>query len=263
MRYPYIPHLFCTKIQQGQPLIFYGKNLGGAAVTIPVPASAQYRYCRMTLLFTAPNYVVMNDADLVSNFNGVESNRYVEGPKRVNTLYALNRRGADFQWTETSTTGTSGPITAFGDSRSFLNFGIIQQLAKQQVVAKWRMIPEACLFPNGAFGPSPNIDYCYGSVNDQTWNQQATGTVFLDNWTPEVEESPYPLSLNTWLVPSRLWSVTLSFRIFDPETDPGNPTRGWNCQPWVDGKWYLASFRNNRGQGVLYQTDFNGIWEPN
>ena len=258
MRYPYIPHMVCTKIQQGQPLIFSGITRGSNVPSVPIPDSATYQYCRLTLLFQAPGYTIMDDATLINQFAADESKRFVEGPKRVNTLFNFNRRGADFAWTETSTTGTEGPPLD-----QPINFGILTILTKQQIVAKWLHLPEACLFPNGPYGPSPNIDAAYGGINGAVWNNQEAGTVLFDNWKPEIEEAPYPLALNQFIVPQRLWSVEFSFRIFNPPHDPGNPTRGWNLNPWPDGLWYAASQIRNKGIGALRVVDFQSVFVPN
>ena len=262
MRYPYIPHMICTKIQQGQPLIFSGLTRGSNVPSVPIPDSATFQYCRLTLLFQAPGYTVMDDTTLASQFNADESKRFVEGPKRVNNIFQFNRRGAEFEWTETSTTGTAGPPINQGD-KSAVNFGILTFLPKQQIIAKWLHIPEACLFPTDAYGPSPNIDAAYTKINNAPFHGQETGTVLFDNWKPEVEEAPYPLSLNQWIVPQRLWSVEFSFRISNPPHDPGNPTRGWNLQPWIDGQWYMASQRANKSVGALRVADLNSVFVPN
>ncbi len=259
MRFPYIPHMIAMRIQ-GQPIIFTGKSGGFPALPTPIPASANFTYCRLTVNFGVPNYNVIDDTVLESDFDGDESQRFVSW-KRVNTLYALSRRGADFQYTETSTTGGAGPPLAGGGS--LIKFGLTQLLAKQQIIARWTHIPEQSLFPQGPYGPSPHIDNAYGGVNNQTWNGWAAGTVLFENWKPEEEESPYPFSLTTYLKPQRLWAVEFSFRVFDPPTDPGNPSRGWNCQPFTDGLWYFASQLNNKGIGILRPVDLNQVFVSN
>ena len=253
LRHPVFTDFVCTRIANVQPLQFNSK-IGGAALAIPVPPTAGFQYARLTCVFQPVSYNLFTDGTLASSYNYDESQRFVE-PKRINSLFLQNRIGADFIWTEGSPTGPPR-----GEP---LPFGVIQQVARQQIILKWLQVPEPCLFPNGPTGTSPNIDAAYGKVNSQASGGYAAGTILFENWAPEPALFPYSSVVANWVIPQRLWDVTLSFRIFDPPTFPGNPSRGWNVHPWNDGFWYFATQRANLGVGSLLPGDLNAIFVPN
>ncbi len=249
MRHPYLTNFVCTRISQAQPLAFVGK-LAGAPGPISVPPTALFKYFRLTCVFEPVDYNVVDDATLYTKYNGDESLRCVRY-RRANTLQALSRRGQDFIWTE-------GPGVA---AKQPIPFGLVQQLAKQQIIATWLKVPEACLFSNYALGPAPFIEAAYGGVNAAAWKGYPAQTVFFDNWQPTPVPHPYPAGLNDLILPQRLWDVEMSFRIFDPP--PGGTRRGWNLQPYPDGKWYFAGQMLKPSVGILPAVDFNDIWNIN
>ncbi len=228
--HPFLPQLWATRISKCD---FYGPAgkmpalRNGALYGLGPFAS--WRTARITILFEALDYIILNDNQLAQYGAGTEANRYVSGPYAEYNLQGLQRqagRDTGLQW-------VTGPTVG-----QHINFGVVQMRPIVDYVLTWRQVPEKSLF-NSA-GVAANVELPYGCTNIDTFLGHPNGTLLF--MKPRIEPVPSPFTLTGFTTPQRLWDVT--YRLSYLAT-------GWNNLPHPQGGYYYAVFPNG---STLYNT---------
>jgi hypothetical protein len=244
MRFPWpgLRHFIATRISN---LVFYSfanKQTPGGGI----PNFAFWNRARMTVNFSAVNFALYTDQDIVNVYGGNEFFRFVE-KKTLPSVYAITRQAGAFKYFE----GPGAGITP-------VNTGVSQQLQQVGYEYTWWNVPEAAIFDSN--GDAVNLLGMMGALNLILFDGQTAGTVLMSDPRIEPQSAPFQLNNNIEL-PQRLWKATIRTKFFDPQPN-GAGTRGWNAvpaPPGADCKWYGISSDGTPNGQRLYgkQQDLN------
>lgn len=251
MRHPEFFWLYASRVTSVHPLQWDSK------VRLPYGTCSAYQYSIITIVFTQPRWVMLEDARIDALYGSPrkEYRRFVERRPEPAGEFITRDRGS-FQWIEGG--GATGPQIGT-DFPAPLG----QHLPKALEVLVWKRVPQVGLFSNNGLGDPTNIFAAIGKINDDEFMGWPAGTLLLQ--TPrliplEVPIFPSAIGANENLgQPAIFYDVELPMLRFDPT--PGGATRGHNLAPHTDGKWYKVADRKTGLRGIFEEVDFETIFQ--
>lgn len=246
-RHPIHENLYCTRVSNLVGVRFDGKEEQNWGPT------SKYQYARLTLVYEALPFNVLNDSDLQSLYNGNEWERYTT-VEYTPAIQVINRQAGTLQWSETSATGPdlANPQIPFGESL---------RVARADIKLRWHLVPEAYVLDSSY--RLVNALNTLGKVNDAPFLGHAAGTLLLGNAIARPVQAPFPVAGIAAWKPQRLWTIEYALNWFDPP--PGTSpvtTRGHNLLLYSgDHRWYKAVSRRT-GTPLYESADFTRLFAP-
>jgi hypothetical protein len=265
--HPWLPQCYATRITSIKDVRWLEKgNISATGTKVSV-----YKYVVVTVQFSMPNYVVLNDTQLDSQFGVVggrqEWQRYLSFEFETDTD-VIQRPGA--------AAGLSSFKYADGPNatRNFPN-PINQKLTTATLLLTWRQVPRNGLFSNGGTGPPTNLLNAINTVNQNGFLGWPNYVLRCDPPRFIELQSPVPatlLGLNPIYSPPICYDVQLRLSWRDMAIDPGYGD-GWghNAFPLAASKyWYLATidgtppvFGDPITNSLFNSSDFTQIFAMN
>ena len=251
VRHPEFFWLYASRIASVRPLQWDLK------VRLPYGTCSSYSRSIITIVFTQPKWVMLNDNQIDSLYGAPrqEWRRFVERrPEPAGEM--ITREGGSFRWVEGG--GASGPQIGT-DFPGPLG----QPLGKSIEVLVWERVPQVGLFSDGGLGDPTNVYAAVNKVNDDEFMGWPAETLLLlpPRFIPlEVPTFPSAVGANENLgQPAIFYDVELPMLRFDPE--PGGATRGHNLAPHTDGKWYKVADKKTGTRGIFLTANFESIFD--
>lgn len=241
MAHPIFPHLYCSRVASAQGVSFTQKTEDAWGTF------ASYQLVRLGLVFEAPTFAMLDDAELAKDWEGKERNRFLEW-QRMPTVESIQHAGSFFQWEEG---GGSGPTIG-----KEVPFGVPHYLSKVGLQFTWKMVPvDYALDANYA---ATKIESCLGKLNKTPIWGCAAGTLYFAGMRLEKRGSPFLLPNVPTNYPQYLLDIPMQFKFFDPPK--GGTVRGHNLSAWNDGLWYAMKCASNGNKRLYEEAEFNDIF---
>ncbi len=257
MRHPIFEWLYAERVTSIKPHELLDPSKGSFPGTIYGYETALYDRYLLSVLFTQPKFVILNDGTLdglyglynpsthmvdADGFIRQEWLRFLEGvPQGKVEVITLQQGTLSFR--ETSPTGGQGPDLA--NAKVLVPWR--QFLAMNELKKVWHRVPLQGLLDDFGQGKAKGLDKCLQHVNAFNFLNYTAGTLKFEGYMIIPVESAVPPQFQNYPSiagsPSLLADVILDFSIFDPPTDAKHHGHN-NIIFGPNGKWYFASFDN-------------------
>jgi hypothetical protein len=260
IRDPQFPWLTASRASNILP---YGAMLGN--IETPYGSFAEYEYSRVTILFEAADYDIIDDGTLQAEFGGNEVYRWTSWHWEYGGQMITRAKGS-FIFKE----GQPGfENIKFAMPKAFFE-------AHNRFVLRWSQLPEIGIMNSNKI-LNTNIRQAKGKVNQNDWPVAeasggfAAGTLLCEDIkvTPSMAPaSPLQLGLHGFQ-PPRTYDLDLVIDYFDPAIGTGTgggaypapTTRGHNTFPWsLDNYYYFAAAKGPGATPLYAGYDFNQIF---